>query len=94
MDLPAGPVTEASAAALEETFLDEHQHRYGHRSDPGSLIEVVALRLIGRAGERGYQGRLRVADTPLAVGASRPARFDGELIDTPVVTRASLASAR
>ncbi len=93
VDLPAGPVTEASAAALEDAFLDEHQRRYGHRSDPGSLIEVVALRLIGRAGERGYQGRLRVADTPLAVGASRPARFDGELIDTPVVTRASLASA-
>ena len=30
---------------------------------------------------------------PSASGASRPARFDGELIDTPVVARAALASA-
>ena len=35
---------------LRSAFLAEHERLYGHRSDPDNPIEVVAVRLIGRAG--------------------------------------------
>ena len=41
--------TEAALQSLCTTFVAEHERLYGHRSDPDSPIEVVAVRLVGEA---------------------------------------------
>ena len=73
-------------------FLAEHERLYGHRSDPGNPLEVTAVRVVGRAGERGLPGVLEPVRT--APGEdSRMACFEpGEgAAATPVVSRGDLA---
>ena len=52
LPLPAKTATTITASeveALQELFKSEHERLYGHRSDPDNPIEVVAVRLVGRA---------------------------------------------
>ena len=73
-------------------FVAEHERLYGHRSDPANPLEVTAVRVVGRAGERGLPGALEGVRT--APGAnSRPACFDPRegAVETRVVTRRDLA---
>ncbi|MCW5850274.1 MAG: hydantoinase/oxoprolinase family protein [Anaerolineae bacterium] len=49
---------------LHGAFLAEHERLYGHRSDPDNPIEVVAVRLIGRAGAPDAQTLFRPVHRP------------------------------
>jgi N-methylhydantoinase A len=92
----SAPPEQERAAALCAAFEREHEQLYGHRSDPGNPVEVVALRLIGRA-------RLDAqAETLLPITAYTPAMRERDayfgpefgVITTPVVARADLAGGR
>ena len=78
---------------MQDSFADEHERLYGHRSDPDNPVEVVALRLVGRAGVPQRDSRLQPAESSAATEASRPAYFGAEYgtIDTPVCRRRALA---
>lgn len=87
---------EMPLATLIATFEQEHEQLYGHRSDPDNLVEVVAVRLVGRTAAPEIQ---RLGDPSKATAihtkgqvTTRPAYFgaDGGLIDTPVLTRRDL----
>jgi N-methylhydantoinase A len=78
---------------LQERFELEHERLYGHRSDPDNPIEVVAVRLIGRAGVHAGESRLRPAvRTDADANSSRRAYFGEKwgMVDTPVITRPQL----
>jgi N-methylhydantoinase A len=76
---------------LEERFKVEHERLYGHRSDPDNPVEVVAVRLIGRAGVHAGESRLRPAERT-DTEASRRAYFGEKwgMVDTPVIARRQL----
>ena len=76
--------------ALCGSFEAEHEQLYGHRSDADNPIEVVAVRLVGRAGARGQVQALRPAVRPGRMEPSRQACFDGDRIDAPVLERSAL----
>ena len=87
VELP-GELDEASLAALVERFEAEHERLYGTRLEPGSPVDVRALRLVALGPERDIfaldQEALEHTET------TRPAYFDGKLVDVPVRSRASL----
>ena len=93
--LADGPIDEASLQQLQDSFADEHERLYGHRSDPDNPVEVVALRLVGRAGAPQSDSRLEPAESTAAAALSRPAYFGAEhdTIDTPVCHRRDLTQA-
>ncbi|MSS72749.1 MAG: hydantoinase/oxoprolinase family protein [Candidatus Latescibacteria bacterium] len=81
--------------ALKEAFEEEHERLYGHRSDPDNPVEVVAVRLVGRAITEDYKGVIRPAERPGEMEPSRRAYF-GErwgTLDTPVAPRRALSEA-
>lgn len=78
---------------LEERFTMEHERLYGHRSDPDNPVEVVTVRLIGRAGVHVGESRLRPAErTDANAQANRRAYFGQKwgMVDTPVIARRQL----
>jgi N-methylhydantoinase A len=95
----AGSEDQLLVERLCAAFAGEHQRLYGHGSDPQNPVEVVAVRLVGRAVVTGPGGNGQAA--PFQVGqpagsavkrTSRLAYF-GErtgLIETPVITRGDL----
>lgn len=87
---------EMGAARLRAAFEAEHERLYGHRSDPDNAVEVVALRLIGRADLGAETGPLAPVAPYTPAAASRQAYFGPEwgLIETPVIGRAGLAGGR
>ncbi len=58
-------------------FEDEHERLYGHRSDPDNPIEVVAVRLVGRAGVKGIGTNLEAAELAGERETSRETYFEG-----------------
>src|SRR5438105_2185183 len=88
VELPGG-IDAASLAALVERFEAEHERLYGTRLEPGSPVDVRALRLVALGTERGAFA-LDHASGHEPVTATRLAYFDGELLDVPVRSRASL----
>jgi N-methylhydantoinase A len=79
--------------AIEEMrarFAAEYERLYGHTALLSDPIEVVAIRIVGRL-PRSMDASLRAADEGLQVKGSRRACFDGQVVETPVVTRAALA---
>ena len=73
------------------TFEEEHHRLYGYASEPGSEVEIVAIRLIGRTEGGGVScfSEYQAKDTP---SSSRAATFeptDGA-IEVPVVSRTGL----
>ena len=82
---PPLPDVRALCAAFER----EHERLYGHRSDPDNPVEVVAVRLVGRASTGGLEGAIRPAERPGE--ASRRACFGEEMLDTPVAPRRALS---
>lgn len=78
---------------LHESFKQEHERLYGHRSDPDNPVEVVTVRLIGRTGVQGSKSRLRAAELADGnAGTSRRAYFGQKwgMVDVPVVARRQL----
>ena len=80
-----------TVGALCGSFEAEHEQLYGHRSDADNPIEVVAVRLVGRAGARGQDQLIRPALRPGRMEPGRQACFDGDRRDTPVLERSALA---
>lgn len=79
--------------SLKEAFEREHERLYGHRSDPDNPVEVVAVRLVGRAVTEDYAGTIRPAERP---GGTEPSRrvYFGERwgsLDAPVALRRALS---
>ncbi len=93
-------LTENTVQALRAIFEEEHERLYGHRSDPDNLVEVIAVRLVGRAGIRGQKEGVPTRGTPY-----EPAELLGEreisrrayfgkpwgTIDTSVIARQALS---
>jgi len=73
-------------------FEDAHERLYGVRGEPGSPIEIRALRLAG-IGPSAAVAALGLADESRPRGGTRAAIFDGETLDVPVRTRASIGDA-
>ena len=90
--LPAKPLTAQAVSALREAFEDEHERLYGHRSDAENTVEVLAVRLVGKAMRDQTEGFLQPLELKGETAPSRMAYFGSRwgAIDTPVVARASL----
>jgi N-methylhydantoinase A len=81
-----------SLADMLEGFEDGHERLYGVRGEPGSPIEIRALR-VAALGPAAGGSNLLLADEARQGGGTRAATFDGETFDVPVRTRASIAEA-
>ena len=90
--LPAKPLTAEAVSALREAFEDEHERLYGHRSDAENTVEVLAVRLVGKAMRDQTEGFIQPLEPKGETASSRMAYFGSRwgAIDTPVVARASL----
>jgi len=89
IELRSLAVDEATQEDLIARFEDEHERLYGVRGEPGSPIEIRALRLAG-LGPSAASDRLRLAGAREVAEGTRAALFDGELAETPVRTRSSI----
>jgi N-methylhydantoinase A/oxoprolinase/acetone carboxylase beta subunit/N-methylhydantoinase B/oxoprolinase/acetone carboxylase alpha subunit len=85
VEFPAG----TTLAALVERFEAEHERLYGTRLEPGSPVDVRALRLVALGPEPEAFALAHEGHEPVA--GTREAYVDGELRDVPVRSRASLA---
>ena len=85
-------IDENTIGRLADLFGDEHERLYGHRSEPGNPIEVMAVRLIGRASIEEDIGGFKTVTTSDAKFPDRKAYFGKEfgVLDTAVVTRKQL----
>jgi N-methylhydantoinase A len=96
--LPDGPIDEKMVAHLEEAFGQEHERTYGHRAGPEEPVELVSMQVVG-AGLRegsGVPERVKASRAEPAPPPPRRAYFgaDHGWIETPVLRRSDLASAR
>ena len=92
VELAPGPIDRAALAVLRESFEAEHERLYGVRDQPGSPVEIRAVRLTALgppAATRSFlvdgEGRAE-GKAPV----SRTIEVDGERYDAPVRARASL----
>jgi len=94
VDLPQGPI---DLPALRRRFEDEHERLYGVRGQPGSPVEVRALRLAA-LGPQPSTDAFRVDGEPAAADASgagtRTACIDGDVLDVRVTARQAIGSER
>ena len=86
IDVRPGPIAELIAR-----FEDEHERLYGVRGEPGSPIEIRALRLAG-IGPSPAGDSFRLAESRPDAEGSRLVRFDGVARETPVRPRASISA--
>ena len=77
-------------------FGDEHEQLYGHRSDPHNPLEVIAVRIVGRAGALDSTLLIEPALPTGGIPTDRQAYFGKRwgLVNTPVITRSDLQQAR
>ncbi|MBT5666197.1 MAG: hydantoinase/oxoprolinase family protein, partial [Rhodospirillaceae bacterium] len=96
---PDGVIDAAAIATLEESFGREHETTYGHRAGPEEPVELVNVMLVGK----GVPDRPRTPDQLIGDDEEtteglppRQAYFGPDLgwIETPVLRRADLATAR
>jgi N-methylhydantoinase A len=96
--VPDGPVDAKMIAHLEEAFGAEHERTYGHRAGPEEPVELVAIQVVGTGVREGSSVPERVALSRGEPAAPPPRRayFGPEhgWLDTPVLRRSDLASAR
>jgi N-methylhydantoinase A/oxoprolinase/acetone carboxylase beta subunit len=81
-----------SLADVRARFEDAHERLYGVRGEPGSPVEIRALRVAG-LGPSAAVDALGLEEGAPGTGGTRTATFDGETIDVPVRTRASIGEA-
>jgi len=96
---PDGVIDAAAIARLEEAFGQEHETTYGHRAGPEEPVELVNILLVGHGIPDQPRGPGQVAPPVLETSpsaVSRNAYFGPETgwIDTPVLRRGDLATAR
>jgi N-methylhydantoinase A len=81
-----------SLADMLDRFEDAHERLYGVRGEPGSPIEIRALR-VAALGPAVASSNLSLADDAWDAGGTRAATFAGETLEVPVRTRASIGEA-
>ena len=91
--IDSASLVEGSLRELRMSFEREYDRFYGHCAGLGDPIEVAAIRLVGRGRQR-HTIAFRQAESAVSMDSRRPACFGGQLLDTPVVSRPSLAVAR
>lgn len=89
------PFTENTLRALYAAFVSEHERLYGHRSADDILMQVVALRVVGKAHTGALDGDMNVraiGDTMQNGTQMRRAYFGEHFgsIETPVLARHAL----
>jgi N-methylhydantoinase A len=94
--VPDGRLGPAEVAAIEEAFGQEHERTYGHRAGQDEPVELTEIRISARGiAERTVtpQGQF---DSRAKSAGMRPAYFGPDVgwLDTPVLTRADLATPR
>jgi len=93
LSVGTGQFTSETLRVLEQQFRTEHDRLYGHSSDPDNPLEIIAVRLIGRAGVHEGKSQLRPAERLDAQGATSRRAYFGEkwgMVDTPVIARRQL----
>ena len=93
VDLAPGPVDRATLAALRARFEDEHERLYGVRDQPGSPVEIRALRLTALGAPAPSRSFHVDGRGPAEASHRRSIEIDGERHDAPVRARASLGEA-
>ena len=86
-------VKEQVLAALEEAFHAEHERTYGHRAGEEEPVELVGIQIVGQAAT----GERQVAAAQPGGADERGSRscwFGDGWIDTPVIGRGALRTAR
>jgi N-methylhydantoinase A len=92
VELPPGPVDRALLEGLRVRFEDEHEVLYGVRGQPGSPVEVRAVRLAA-LGITAVPPAFDVADTLVPDRhAMRQMWLGGVAADVPVRSRASIGA--
>ncbi|MET0305298.1 MAG: hypothetical protein ABW196_03600, partial [Solirubrobacterales bacterium] len=81
-ELPIAGTTRPDPGDLIARFEQAHEERYGHR-DPDGEVMLVDIRLA--LVEPGPRPQLAAATDCELHEASRPVRFDGEWVETPVL---------
>lgn len=86
------PFTENTILALYAAFVSEHERLYGHRSDKDNLMQVIAVRVVGKA----HSGAGAIDLNIHASGngnKTRRAYFGASIgvVDVPVVSRGALS---
>jgi len=95
--LPEGARVDSTQAppdlgALRARFEDEHERLYGVRGQPGSPVELRAVRLAALGPAPATDGLAVEAEGERGrPAATRAVTFDGELVETPVRARAAIA---
>jgi N-methylhydantoinase A len=94
-ELKSEPFTVGTVIALRLGFESEHERLYGHKSDPDNPVQVVALRLVGRAGAPRQDAPIAAAERVGSASAdtARQAYFGAPygLVEAPVIARRALA---
>jgi N-methylhydantoinase A len=85
---PAERVSERTLTALVERFEDEHERLYGVRGQPGSPVQLRAVR-VAALGPRPAAEALAPAAPPPRDGRRR-ARFGDETFDVPIRARGAV----
>src|SRR5581483_5887331 len=75
---------------LVARFEDAHERLYGVGGEPGSPVEIRALRLAGLGPSSGTGESSLSFDDPRQVTGTRAVTFDGEQVAVAVRTRASI----
>jgi N-methylhydantoinase A len=92
IDIPAEETTAETLGRLQSDFEDEHERLYGHRSDPDNPMEIVTVRLIGRAGQTGCWLSRESVVSMAPAATDREVWFGEHLgrLKAPVVSRDNL----
>jgi N-methylhydantoinase A len=93
VELAPGPVDREALIALRARFEDEHERLYGVRDQPGSPVEIRALRLTALGAPAPSRSFHVDGRGPTGESTRRPIELDGERHDAPVRARASLGEA-
>ncbi len=88
-----GPVDRAALAALRAEFEDEHERLYGVRDQPGSPVEIRAVRLVA-LGASAAAATFVVDDAAPPVSEMRTMQVGDARHDAPVFSRASIGADR
>ncbi len=78
--------------ALRARFEDEHERLYGVRGQPGSPVEIRAVRLAALGVAPDGAMSIETVDARQSAGETRTVYTDGSLVVAPVRTRASVGT--
>jgi N-methylhydantoinase A len=90
VDLDGAAIDRGALAALRARFEDEHERLYGVRDQPGSPVEIRAVRLAAVGAPAASRSFAVEAHDPRASAPTRSIELDGERHDVPVLARAAL----